>query len=249
MSYFKKIIDWILFVPFTLCFVISLLIGEVLQRIALPFGRKYHGFSLQIVNLMLVASLKVFGTKLKISFPKNFKIDNNKPYLIISNHQSTIDIVLLYFVFLKRIPHFIAKVELGKWIPTVSFNLRNGHNALIERDNPRQAIKAIAEFGRIVNTHKYLAVIFPEGTRSRCGELKEYQVAGVQTFLKNTPDADIIPVSIENSWKLNPHNSVPAESFTTVSITIGDVIQRTQETTAQTITEQCHEFVVKTHKL
>ena len=40
-------------------------------------------------------------------------------------------------------PKFISKKELGKGIPSVSFNLRHGGSALIDRKNPMQAVEAI----------------------------------------------------------------------------------------------------------
>ena len=243
--FLKKILDWILFIPFAVTFIIVLILGEFLQRIALVFGRKAHAWSLRIVTVGLIFAVRLFGTKIRIKFPENFKLEKDKPYIIVSNHQSTIDIVLLYHAFGKNVPHFIAKKELGRFIPTVSFNLRCGHNVLIDRDNPRQSIKAIAEFGKIISEHKYLGVIFPEGTRSRCGELKEFQPAGVSTLLKYAPQADIIPVAISNSWKINPHDGVPGESFQTLSITVGNVIKRTQEISGQEVVAMCYSFVGK----
>lgn len=241
----KKILDWVLFVPFVVVFIIVLVVGELLQRIALAFGRKEHALSLRIIILGLIFAVKLFGTKIKITFPENFKLEEDKPYIIVSNHQSTMDIALLYYVFKKRVPHFIAKKELGRFIPTVSFNLKHGHNALIDRDSPRQSIKAIAEFGKLINEHKYLGAIFPEGTRSRRGELKEFQAAGVSTLLKYALQADIIPVAINNSWRLNPHDGVPGESFQTLSVTVGDVIKREQGMSGQEIVEKCYEFAKK----
>ncbi|MDR2338501.1 MAG: 1-acyl-sn-glycerol-3-phosphate acyltransferase [Deltaproteobacteria bacterium] len=239
----KKLLDWILFIPFALTFILSLLVGEILQRLALPFGRSFHARSIQIITLLLMFSLKIFGIRIKINLPIDFKLDPDKTYIVISNHQSTIDIVLLYYVFFSRVPRFVAKQELGKWIPTVSFNLRNGHNALIDRNNPRQSIKIIAEFAKIINDNKYLAVIFPEGTRCRRGELKEFMPAGVSALLRYSHMAEIIPVAISNSWKLNPHDGVPAESFANVSITVGDIIERTQNVLPQEIIDQCYNFV------
>ena len=247
--FIKKILDWVLFVPFVVVFIIVLVLGELLQRIAFAFGRKEHAWSLRVVTHGLIFAVRLFGTKIRVTLPENFKLEEDKPYIIISNHQSTMDIVLLYYtfrhVFKESVPHFIAKKELGRFIPTVSFNLTHGHNALIDRNNPRQAIKAIAEFGKIISEYKYPGAIFPEGTRSRRGELKEFQAAGVSTLLKYAPEVDIIPVTINNSWKLNPHDGVPAESFQTLSIVVGDVIKREPGMSGQEVVEKCYEFAKK----
>ena len=238
----KKVLDWILFVPFVTAFITVLILGELLQRIALAISRNAHSWSLRVIAHGLIFSVRLFGTRIRIKFPEGFQLDENKPYIIVSNHQSTMDIVLLYYVFGKRVPRFIAKKELGRFIPTVSFNLNHGHNVLIDRDNPRQSIKAIAEFGKLISEYKYPGVIFPEGTRSRRGELKEFQPAGVSALLKYAPQADIIPVAVNNSWKLNPHDGVPGESFRTLSITVGNVIKRTEGMSGQEVVKMCSDF-------
>jgi 1-acyl-sn-glycerol-3-phosphate acyltransferase len=38
---------------------------------------------------------------------------------------------------------FVSKKELGKGIPSVSYNLRHGGSALIDRKDPKQAIPEI----------------------------------------------------------------------------------------------------------
>jgi 1-acyl-sn-glycerol-3-phosphate acyltransferase len=45
-------------------------------------------------------------------------------------------------------------------------------------------------------------VIFPEGTRTRNGQPKKFQRAGLRTLLNNIKDPVLVPISINNSWKL-----------------------------------------------
>jgi 1-acyl-sn-glycerol-3-phosphate acyltransferase len=61
---------------------------------------------------------------------------------------------------------FVSKKELGKGIPSVSFNLRHGGSVLIDRKDPKQAIPAIKGLSEYIEKHKRSAVIFPEGTRA-----------------------------------------------------------------------------------
>ena len=65
----------------------------------------------------------------------------------------------------KHHPKFVSKIELGKGIPSVSYNLRHGGSVLIDRKDPRQSLTAIKDFGKYIEENNYAAVIFPEGTQ------------------------------------------------------------------------------------
>jgi 1-acyl-sn-glycerol-3-phosphate acyltransferase len=46
------------------------------------------------------------------------------------------------------------------------------------------------------------AVIFPEGTRSKTGKPKEFAQSGLKILCKYSPSAYVVPISINNSWKM-----------------------------------------------
>src|SRR5690606_20818384 len=98
----------------------------------------------------------------------------------------------------KHHPKFISKIELGKGIPSVSYNLRHGGAALIDRKNPRQSLPAHMAFGDYIETSKRAAVIFPEGNRSKNGVPKPFQTKGLDILFKKIPSALIVPISINN---------------------------------------------------
>jgi len=105
--------------------------------------------------------------------------------------------------FLRKIhPKFISKKELGKGIPSVSYNLRNGGSVLIDRKDPRQALSEIKKIAKYIEKHNRSAVIFPEGTRSRRGVPKRFSENGLKMLYKNAPSAYLLPITINNSWKM-----------------------------------------------
>jgi 1-acyl-sn-glycerol-3-phosphate acyltransferase len=109
----------------------------------------------------------------------------------------------------KHHPKFVSKKELGKGIPSISYNLRHGGNLLIDRKNGRESLVKMSKFADYLNEHKRSAVIFPEGTRSRTGAPKKFAVTGLQLLIKKMPEAVIVPITINNSWKLFRYGSFP----------------------------------------
>jgi 1-acyl-sn-glycerol-3-phosphate acyltransferase len=103
----------------------------------------------------------------------------------------------------------VSKIELGKGIPSVSYNLRKGESVLIDRKDSRQALQTLMKFGDRVEEKKLTAVIFPEGTRSRTGIPKPFRENGLKMMVKKTPSSYIIPLSINNSWKLVRKGAFP----------------------------------------
>ncbi|NJW55617.1 lysophospholipid acyltransferase family protein, partial [Salinimicrobium oceani] len=66
-----------------------------------------------------------------------------------------------------------------------------------------------SQFADYLNKNKRSAVIFPEGTRSRTGAPKKFAVQGLQLLIKKMPEAVIVPITINNSWKLFRYGSFP----------------------------------------
>jgi 1-acyl-sn-glycerol-3-phosphate acyltransferase len=108
-------------------------------------------------------------------------------------------------------PKFVSKIELGKGIPSVSYNLTHGGSVLIDRKDPRQSLSAIRDFGKYIEKNNYTAVIYPEGTRSKDGKPKRFSENGLKMLTKFAPSAYVIPVTINNCWKLNKYGYFPLE--------------------------------------
>jgi len=159
------------------------------------------------MNLSLVKNLLLLGIRVKVENKQQLPTDTT--LIFVSNHQSLFDISPISWYFRKHHPKFVSKKELGKGIPSVSFNLRNGGAALIDRNNGKQALVALAKFSKNINKKKWSAAIFPEGTRSKDGKPKEFSVNGVKMIAKYNPKGFIVPLTINNSWKVFKYGAFP----------------------------------------
>ncbi len=143
------------------------------------------------------------------TFDNRHDIPTDRPLIIVPNHQSMHDIPPIIWYMRKHHPKFVSKIELGKGIPSVSYNLRHGGSVLIDRKDSKQALAQIAKLGRYIEQHNRSAVIFPEGTRSRTGHPKKFQPTGLKMLMKNAPSALVVPISINNSWKMLKYGKFP----------------------------------------
>ena len=167
------------------------------------------------MNACVVASYYAVGDTVKFTNQQNLPI--GRPIIFVANHQSLYDIPVLIWFLRKYHAKFISKIELTKGVPSVSYNLRHGGAANIDRKDPRQAITEISKLGTRMKENKWGAVIFPEGTRSKDGTVKTFQAAGVATLLKKCPEALVVPIAINNSWKMVRYGQFPLNTFIAMS--------------------------------
>ncbi|CAN1574601.1 PlsC 1-acyl-sn-glycerol-3-phosphate acyltransferase [Flavobacteriaceae bacterium] len=171
------------------------------------FGYQAHKKSVDYLNFILLRIVLLLGVT--FSFENRESIPKGVPVIFVANHQSLYDIIAMIWFLRKFHPKFVSKKELGKGVPSVSFNLRHGGSVLIDRKDPKQAIPSIKKMANYIEKYKRSAVIFPEGTRSRTGKPKEFAQTGLKILCKNAPSAYVVPISINNSWKLMKYGTFP----------------------------------------
>ena len=191
----QKLLAYPLTVIHLVCFFIALVIFHPIQWVCFNFfGYEAHKKSVDFLQWALMRWGNVLGARYTFINPHHICV--NQPLIIVANHQSLHDIYPITWYMRKHHPKFISKIELGKGIPSVSYNLRHGGAALIDRKNPRQSLPALMKFGEYIEENKRSAVIFPEGTRSKNGEPKPFQTKGLEILFKKIPSALIVPISI-----------------------------------------------------
>lgn len=159
------------------------------------------------MNLFLVKNLLWLGIVVKVE--NKHVLPEDTTLIFVSNHQSLFDISPVSWYFRKYNPKFISKKELSKGIPSVSYNLRHGGAALIDRSNPKSAISELGKFAKIINKKKWSGAIFPEGTRSRDGKPRKFATSGLKMLVKYNPDGYIVPLTVNNSWKVFKYGKFP----------------------------------------
>lgn len=189
-------------------FLLALVVFHPIQWICFnAFGYQAHKKSVDYLNFILLRIGHLLGTTYKVE--NRDVIPKGVPIIFVANHQSLYDIVGIIWFMRKFHPKFVSKKELGKGIPSISYNLNHGGSVLIDRKDPKQAIPTIKGLSEYIEKHKRSAVIFPEGTRSKTGVPKEFAQSGLKILCKYAPSAYVVPITINNSWKFVKYGFFP----------------------------------------
>lgn len=145
-----------------------------------------------------------------LSFYKHFNFAGDKSnffllpkqYMIISNHQSLLDIPLYMNFFCERDLRFVAKVELSRNVPLISPMLRSqGHCFISRSGHTASSMKKIEQFARRVLGKNQIPVLFPEGTRSRDGSVGKFYSGGFRKLAAATK-LPIALCALDGGWKM-----------------------------------------------
>jgi 1-acyl-sn-glycerol-3-phosphate acyltransferase len=217
--------SWLGTLSFLPVFGTILVVFDVAQRLARMFGQRPQEYVAGALQVTLVQAFRLCGTRIAVERAPG--VERAARYIVISNHQSMFDIPLLGALLFSNFPKYISKRSLGRGIPSVSYNLRRGGHVLIDRTDAPGALAAIRELGARVRAGLASAVIFPEGTRARRGELGEFRRGGTAALLDEARDAPVLPVTIDESWRLLRHNMLPIPWGVRVRVRLGEPIPRT----------------------
>ncbi len=143
-----------------------------------------------------------------------------KPAVILAKHQSAWETLAFQEIFPPQV--LVLKKEL-LWIPFFGWGLALMSPIAIDRANGRAALRDIARRGKERLAQGFWVVIFPEGTRVRVGEKRDYHQGGA--WLAAQCGVPVVPVA-HNAGRLWPRNAFlkrPGE----VTVRIGPAIPTT----------------------
>lgn len=135
------------------------------------------------------------GCRLEVSGREN--VDTTRSYVVVANHLSNFDVMACFLAVPLPI-RYLAKKELFK-IPLLAPAMRAVGIVEVDRE-ARSAIhaqvntqsKAVFSLGRSL-------IIYPEGTRSRSGELRQFKKGAFTMAVSN--QVPVLPMTIQGTWE------------------------------------------------
>ncbi len=165
--------------------------------------------------------------------------DMRRPYVVVSNHESFVDILLISHLPTEM--KWMSKIEILR-IPLVGWMMRLARDIPLERGDAESIAKAMEASRERLSTNVSV-MIFPEGTRSKTGELRPFKTGAFRLAIE--AQVPILPLAVygtrdalrKHDWRLgNAEAEVRVlEPISTDGLTMDDV---------QTLSDQVREVIV-----
>ncbi len=194
-----------------LCLFGSVIPASILNIVAYPINRKWSAkISDYIVKVLAPRVFKVLECYRNFHFfgYRESKALLPEQFTVISNHQSLLDIPAFMNFFREKDIRFVAKDNLERHIPLVSEMLRAHEHCMIpRRGSPMVAMKIIEKFSRRILSRKQIPIIFPEGTRTRDGNVGKFYSAGFRK-LNETTGLPVAVCALDGGYSIRDMNRV-----------------------------------------
>ena len=173
--------------------LLALLLMDPVQRLVVaPWARLAPSRRIQIFTAwQRLAATVVLGTFRSVGgarLPAIPPVPGREGVLVLMNHQSVLDIPLVVDAVRGSYPRIVTRSRYQRWIPLVSHMVRLYQYPTVDpttgSHEARQQIEGIAQAARTADVP---LVIFPEGTRTRDGEIGRFRTRGLAAILAQRP--------------------------------------------------------------
>jgi 1-acyl-sn-glycerol-3-phosphate acyltransferase len=121
-----------------------------------------------------------------------------EPQVLVSNHLSWYDVFAIASVL--PVPfHFVAKKELER-IPFFGTAWKAAGHISVDRSNRQKAILSLRRAGEKIRREKSTVIIFPEGTRSRSGQLQAFKKGAFMLAME--AGVPVVPTVVSGSYEI-----------------------------------------------
>ena len=143
-----------------------------------------------------------------------------EPFVLVSNHLSNFDPIVVLCKVKKRKIAFISKASNFK-IPVAGDYVRCAGFLAIDRENAMSALRTLKYAGEMMNREQMIMGIYPEGTRSKTGELLEFKEGAF--LLAKRANAPIVVMSTKGTNLIGKRMLIKS---TKVDLNVLEVIDR-----------------------
>lgn len=177
-------------------------IGNILAYPVAPkLSMKISNYIVKVCAPRLFAIVKAYKNFNFFGY-KDLKEKLPEQFIIISNHQSFLDIPTIMNFLRNKELRFVAKDTLGRHIPMVSEMLRTQKHCLVPRKaKPMDAMRYIENFGKRVVQKNQIPVLFPEGSRTKDGNVGKFYSAGFRKLTEST-NLPVVVCALDGGFRL-----------------------------------------------
>ncbi|MGI9102890.1 MAG: lysophospholipid acyltransferase family protein [Terriglobales bacterium] len=196
---FKHALSWVrsIFILDPLIYAYTMVLGilSLLTSVVDRSGRIQHGFA----RLWSWLILHTILSPVTVTGAEN--LDLSRPQVLAANHISALDIPLLY-VHLPFQFRIMAKKELFRY-PFMGWHLRRSGQIPVDAGSALASMRSLTRAVQSLKNGMPL-VVFPEGGRSRTGQVQPFMSGAFYIAIK--AGVDVIPMAIVGTYEVLPMN-------------------------------------------
>ena len=223
-------------VELTFWFIVS----WIVLAVCYPFdkGRKAVHWCSKMICMMFWKA--PFTWKQRVLGLEN--LDKNKSYVITLNHQSMADIISLYFLPLNF--RWVSKQEVFR-MPYIGPMLIAHGDIPIKRGRAAESMRKVINDGKMWISRGASIAIFPEGTRSKTGEIQRFK--GGAFALAKEAGVEILPVVLDGTTKIFKPKSIwfNWRNVLTVKVLPPISVEHIAETDTSELANEVHDMMVE----
>jgi len=180
--------------------LLAYIILFILTTVIVLLGLLFYGLRMEraknaVIHFWARGSFLLIGKRLHTEGIENCK--KGKNYILMANHTSLFDIMGIMSIFpgvawfgkeyLVKIPVFGTLLRANNYVPVKTTDLRN----------TKEMVKELSQ-----HANNHTVAIFPEGTRTRTGEMGKFRKGFIHVL--KASERDILPVSLIGFFEFKP---------------------------------------------
>lgn len=179
--------------------------------------------------------------RIKIDGREN--LPRQTPHVVISNHQSLLDILVLFNLFFHF--KFVSKIEIFK-IPLIGWNMYLNKYIKLTRGDKKSVAQMLEDCEKALKQGNSV-LIFPEGTRSPDGQIKDFKLGAFILALKMK--APILPIVISGTNAALPKYSLNFHGRTDIHMRVLEPIayESFARLSAEETANMAREVIIRAH--
>lgn len=123
-----------------------------------------------------------------VHLPAIPRVEGRAGVLLLMNHQSVLDIPLMVAAVHGSYPRIVTRKRYHRWIPLISHMVRLYQYPVVDpRAGADEARRMVDDIARAARSSDVPMGIFPEGTRTKDGEIGRFKTRGLRAILEQRP--------------------------------------------------------------
>ena len=240
---FNRLVSYIFLVFIALTSILFFCIALLLRVVTYPFDRRLRLLHLFTCFWASFYTWTMPAWRIRVEGRENVRKDAT--YMIASNHQSQLDILVAFRLFFHY--KWVSKTEIFS-VPLIGWNMTLNRYVKLKRGDKESIAQMLRECEMHLDEGSSI-FMFPEGTRSPDGKVKDFKLGAFEMALKKK--VPILPIVISGTNKALPKYSMNFTGVQKIYIKIFEEIPYSafENLSAEDTAQMVRQFIIEKLKV